>query len=352
MDHEKGINTYFAAANGYCGFRSYFNNVFSPCDYTRLYILKGGPGTGKSSLMKKIRNHFEKQGVITESVLCSSDPSSLDGIIIEAQKKKFAIIDGTAPHETDAKIPGAVDEIINLGRAWDRDTLSRQREKILKINNFKKSHYKNAYGYLRLAGNFSIKLKDIENYDISKKLNELAMTILSNLSYKKQGSIAKSKLISSFGKTGYATLDAKNFLVKEQFFVAGDKLSSALFIRELEKIVKSRNVDYVRIPSPLSDDILEGLYFTDTDTLVSSRICSENKIDTSPLLSNVYNEEESTISKSYYEFHEELLSCAKEEFQKASEAHFELEDIYTPAMDFEKLNKITDSLIKDIEQQI
>jgi len=45
------VNSYFAAANGYDGFVSYFEKVFDAKDYTRLFILKGGPGTGKSSIM-------------------------------------------------------------------------------------------------------------------------------------------------------------------------------------------------------------------------------------------------------------------------------------------------------------
>ena len=108
------IKEYFAAANGFNGFRSYFGEIFNRCDFSRVYILKGGPGTGKSTLMKRIRGEFSSK-LRCESILCSSDPKSLDGIIIEKGSNRVAILDGTSPHEEDARFPGAVDEIINLG---------------------------------------------------------------------------------------------------------------------------------------------------------------------------------------------------------------------------------------------
>ena len=103
---------YFAAANGYDGFISYFDKVFDPRDFTKIYILKGGPGTGKSSLMRKILTIAEGHGAICEAILCSSDKDSLDGIICKNGDKQIAVIDGTAPHERDTVLPGAVDELI------------------------------------------------------------------------------------------------------------------------------------------------------------------------------------------------------------------------------------------------
>ena len=43
---------FFASMNTANGFQSYFKEIFDPKQYNRSYILKGGPGSGKSSLMK------------------------------------------------------------------------------------------------------------------------------------------------------------------------------------------------------------------------------------------------------------------------------------------------------------
>lgn len=46
------IINYYACANSARGFVSFFDGNIKGLD--KLYILKGGPGTGKSTLMKKI----------------------------------------------------------------------------------------------------------------------------------------------------------------------------------------------------------------------------------------------------------------------------------------------------------
>ena len=45
---------FFFGSNTAVGFRSYFEQLLGPNSGYRLFILKGGPGTGKSSLMKKM----------------------------------------------------------------------------------------------------------------------------------------------------------------------------------------------------------------------------------------------------------------------------------------------------------
>ena len=50
---------YFAAANGYTGFRSYFGEMFTSDRYDRIFVLKGGPGTGKSRLIRNVGTIFE-----------------------------------------------------------------------------------------------------------------------------------------------------------------------------------------------------------------------------------------------------------------------------------------------------
>ena len=50
--------TYFGAANGFYGFRSNFDRIFSSEHLNKLFIIKGGPGTGKSTLLRKIKEKY------------------------------------------------------------------------------------------------------------------------------------------------------------------------------------------------------------------------------------------------------------------------------------------------------
>ena len=88
--------TYFLGANSYGGFASLYEGFTASPELDRLYILKGGAGCGKSSFMKRVAEAAEEQGLAAERVLCSGDPSSLDGVFLPALR--LAYVDGTAPH--------------------------------------------------------------------------------------------------------------------------------------------------------------------------------------------------------------------------------------------------------------
>jgi hypothetical protein len=45
---ENSKQIYFASANAARGFVSYFKRCFADARISRLYMIKGGPGTGKS----------------------------------------------------------------------------------------------------------------------------------------------------------------------------------------------------------------------------------------------------------------------------------------------------------------
>ena len=95
------IKGYFACANSSRGFCNYFDSNLQGLE--RLYILKGGPGTGKSTLMKEIGADFYDLGYDIEFIYCSSDPSSLDGVLIPALK--VGIVDGeVTDQDTLAKL--------------------------------------------------------------------------------------------------------------------------------------------------------------------------------------------------------------------------------------------------------
>ena len=142
----KMIN-YFAGGNTARGFYSLFESNLQGLE--RLFILKGGPGTGKSTLMRKIAEDWLASGLNIEFMHSSSDNTSIDGIVIPALK--VGIVDGTAPHIIEPRAPGAVEEYINLGAAWDAKALKRQKVSILRLTNQINDSFQKAYSTLKEA---------------------------------------------------------------------------------------------------------------------------------------------------------------------------------------------------------
>ncbi len=79
-------------------------------DIPKRYLVKGRPGTGKSTFLKKIAQAAKQAGCHVEIYHCSLDPKSLD--LVAVRELGFCLFDSTPPHEYFPSRPG--DEIIDI----------------------------------------------------------------------------------------------------------------------------------------------------------------------------------------------------------------------------------------------
>lgn len=135
---------YFLGANSPEGFYGYFQQAYSAG--WRVWLLKGGPGTGKSTLMRQIVQEVPGEW---EHIHCSSDPKSLDAVICTA--RKIMIVDATAPHSMEARRPGCVERLIDLGGAFDTVRLRRDIAEIDALFIENAAHHERAVHYLAAA---------------------------------------------------------------------------------------------------------------------------------------------------------------------------------------------------------
>lgn len=63
----------------------------------RRYFIKGRPGTGKSTFLKRLAKAAQERGYDAEIYYCSFDRNSLDMVLLP--ELKFCVFDSTAPHE-------------------------------------------------------------------------------------------------------------------------------------------------------------------------------------------------------------------------------------------------------------
>lgn len=148
----------FPGGNTAYGFYSFYDYIIEP-DASRIFVIKGGPGVGKSTFMRRIGEEMLERGYDVEFHCCSSDNGSLDGVVIPAIN--VALIDGTAPHIVDPRNPGAVDEIIHLGDHWNEAGLRAHKREIVALNREIKRLFNRAYAYLEAANLF---LNEVRTY--------------------------------------------------------------------------------------------------------------------------------------------------------------------------------------------
>ena len=110
--------------------------------------------------MRQIGDTMRQKGYGLEYHHCSSDPDSLDALVIP--KLQTALIDATAPHVVDPKNPGVVEEILNLGQFWNESGLRENKDRIIEMNGEIKDCFTQAYTYLRMTGEIYRRLLSIQ----------------------------------------------------------------------------------------------------------------------------------------------------------------------------------------------
>lgn len=137
---------YFAGGNTAQGFVSCFDHILPVHQQKRMYYIKGGPGVGKSTLMKHFAKAAEEKGIEVEYFHCSSDPDSLDGVSLPALG--VGLMDGTAPHVYDPVVPGARDTLLSLGDFLDEKALAPHAREIAAVQKQISAKFARCYRYL------------------------------------------------------------------------------------------------------------------------------------------------------------------------------------------------------------
>ncbi|HZK01932.1 MAG TPA: hypothetical protein VFC96_03615 [Anaerovoracaceae bacterium] len=159
---------YFPGNNTPVGFFSYYDNILDQKEACKIWYLKGGPGTGKSTIMKKIGYKMLTEGHDVDFLHCSSDSDSIDGIVL--RKNGLAIVDATPPHGIDPVNPGAVECIINLGEYWNEEGIRADRKKIIGLKSEVSANFKRAYNYLGAAEKIYDNFKHLSDFRISENV--------------------------------------------------------------------------------------------------------------------------------------------------------------------------------------
>lgn len=332
---------YFAAANSFDGFKSNFDKVFSPYRLSKLFILKGGPGTGKSTLMRSVEDHFSGSAAVTK-ILCSSDIGSLDGVLIERDGVTVGIADGTSPHVIEPRFPGATEELINLGDAFDSRSLFALKGDIIDLSDSKSKSYKMAYHSLKIAGDvLKYILCVLLNYGVYEKAEYAALEITKDDTHASNRASNSQFYISSFSKDGYTALP---FLSseKDMITVCGDGISEYILMRSIyDKLCDFGAIKEVYY-SPLSREMIDAIEtetriytITQRDDALFNTNNFVAKIDCYPDLKNTFDV---------------MMNDARKSFSQASKYHFSLEDIYSKNIDFDRNKDKLTTVIASISE--
>lgn len=354
---ENSKQIYFASANAACGFVSFFERCFMHERISQLYMIKGGPGTGKSRFIGDVANRALRLGWHAEYYACSSDPGSLDGAILSHPRLgSIALADATAPHVMEPTLPGVRDVIVNLGDFWNREQLAKNASRIRTLGQYKQGCFARGYEYLHAAGKM-LTARDslITPCTNADKIAHLAAKV-SRLYPKGRDFDERIGLVDSVGMKGRVHLDtyeiaADRIVVIAPFYGVEYALMDALYALAREHGCATRRAPHVLFP-----DKTATLYFPDNRLCITAsevqntagkdvqridlrRVCNPDA------LRGVRGE-----ARLAGKLADSAIDAAAESFARAGEYHFELESIYTAAMDFDAKERFTATFCNAILQ--
>lgn len=337
----------FAGNNTSEGFFSYFDHLLKPEEAEHIYILKGGPGVGKNRFMKRFAENMVEKGHSAEYIHCSSDNISLDGILIPELKILF--VDGTAPHTIDPVIPGAVDEIINLGAFLDGQKLKKHKAAIIQTNKAKSDIYKSAYRYLKAAGIIYDEICSIcDSYVNADKFDEMyesAVTKLFNNSYGKGIGNVRKLFTESFTANGYISHTELFFEDNEVWAVVGkDTNYSSMFLDRILNAAIKRGCNVECYYRPLSPKKLQHIYLPEKKLIiVTAESHMSEKYDEVFDIHSVMDTEGIKMRISEIEknlnLYDLLIKNSLEKLSETKKLHDLLEAFYVNCMDFDGVNQ-------------
>ena len=340
---------YFAAANSGSGFFSLFGETFDPERFKAVHIIKGGSGTGKSTMMKRIGEEAEKRGYDIEYVLCSSDPSSLDGIIIP--ELSVAVLDGTAPHTTDPKYPEVVEHVIDLYRCIDGEKLSERREEIISESRAAARNTAAAYGFLRALGEITEEEEALARACFKReKAARVAERIVKKLC---AGGRCRRLFSSAVCSRGYVR--EKSFFERaDKRLCVTDKFGLGYaFMAELRRAAIAEGAGFTEFLSPVRPEKTEGVFFENDGLYVSVRDESESgDFDGKINVTRFIDREKLSEMRGRLRFSEKCAAAVFDGavgcFACARENHEKLERLYGGATDFSLADEATATLMRKI----
>jgi hypothetical protein len=346
-----GRETWFAGANTEKGFVSSYGAIADEEKLERLYVIKGGPGTGKSTLMRMAAQEAENRGIPAVRYLCGSDPDSLDAVVIGG---RIALADGTAPHVLEMEFPGAASSLLDLSRFWRPEVLERERGTIIRLSRRKSEAYGEAYRCLRAAGEME---KAARAAASACFLRDKAAGAVGRLVKKlgAEGSISKSggertrRYTHAVTMKGLRKVDTVRDHALRRFVVEDGMGCAALFMPLLSDALTEYGAAPVEGLMPVGDGIA-GIRAGDCSFTVGQH--AEEGI---PIrMQRFFDPERAERGKLRLteKLRDSCLNGAADCLREAAAHHFALEEIYRSAMDYDRMAEYRTAVIGEIMERL
>ena len=339
---------FFLGANSAEGFYGLYDQLLDVRLYD-LLILKGGPGCGKSTFMRRAAAAMEERGLETVYIHCSGDPDSLDGVIFPAIGT--AIVDGTAPHVLEPRYVGAHERYVDLSPCYDLAAAKETASGLTALTDAYRASYREAYHVLRALGGVDEERRALvrARFDGEKLLRRAAG--IAAREFRGRGEArGRSAEVFLGGLTCQGRLcrfDSVDALCPRVYELCDSYGLAAPMLRALREAALDAGEDVLACRDPLRPAELEhlliparGLAFITT----GEGVRYEGKPYRRLRVDAMAEEKLARAEKAHLRFIRRVRRALEEEavasLARAKRGHDALEALYRPCVDFEAVNAL------------
>lgn len=338
---------YFAGGNTACGFYSCFEDILPRAERKRMYYLKGGPGVGKSTLMRRVAEAAEKKGLAVTYYHCSSDPDSLDGISLP--ERGAALMDGTAPHVYDPAVPAARDTLLALGDFLDETALRPHVRDIERVQGDLSARFARCYRYLAAAKEVLCAARS--GAEDPAKAYDLAVEWANTLPLRGGAGSIRTLFGAAYTPKGFVQALDPSAFERLTLLDCPFGLHATALMRTLAERSAARGLHAVVLLDPLSPAEVGGVLIpAHGAAFVAQQRPSEAQgdwVDAERVFTLApASDREYRFDRNAYEL---LIQRATEQLAAAKVLHDELERFYVGNMDFLKWQGVLDRVLGELE---
>lgn len=366
-DRAGAETAFFAAANTEAGFVSRYPALFGGGRVDRLYVIKGGPGTGKSRFMREAANYAAARGRRAVYLYCSSDPASLDGVILHAPgEPTVGLLDGTPPHAWEPSRPGVCEELIDLGAFWDSQALRCASDTIGRLTDGKRAAYGRVYACLAAAGQAARVTDSLTEpmTDAAALRAKAERLIRGSLRAERPGGadtytdlapggrLLPPLFRKGYGMSGVSRTDTLDRCASRLLCVGDAYGAGSRFMELLRRVSAERGLPVLVTHDPLRPDRIDGLFWPDTglcvlrDAIVGTAVTAGAEAQAVDLRRYLDAEGVRRVRPALREaaaLKTAALTAALHALADVRAAHFGLEAVYAAAMDFPAKERFTEA---------
>ena len=348
---------FFLGATTPAGFKGYFEPLRREPGM-QMYLLKSGPGCGKSTLMKHLAQAARQHGEPIELIHCASDPDSLDGVIFCS--RNAAIVDATAPHVVEPDAPGADEIVVSLYHTIQAEKLAPYRNEVKALFARNAALRGRAARYIASAGSLMLDSRRAEACSANfEKVRRYVKRLCTRLLPRTDGTPSEElRLLSAITPKGMVFYHSTVQALADRFVVFRDEYGavSRLLLELIRAEALARGYHIITCPCAMHpEDQIDHLFIP----ALRLAFLTDNRWHPVQLpgvqavrCTRFVDRENLSGYRARLRFNEraaaELIDQAVALMAQAKSCHDELETYYLAAVDFAEVEAVTAECIKQL----